>query len=258
MARPVQVRSRDDLNKLAAELESQYTVVFSDDDHFIAMRNGRIVKRFRTMPRNAAPGWRKMVGAAELPSEGHVFLMYDELERGTRLEARLLMDGLQKGERCVYMTHLDVDVAEHTLSESGIPLGEFKKKKLIRVFKVEDPFQSGSGWPAAVGRVIEKIADEAPDRVVSWRWIRDLTDGSQSTANKTIEQHVEAAIQGEEVDEVFKPLRNFGGLFVCTYPVSGIVPKELAFDWFTNHLASHDTTILTGRNGSVLLSNGPQ
>ncbi len=96
MARPIQVRSRDDLNKLAAELEGQYTVVFSDDDHFIAMKNGRIVKRFRTMPRDSASGHRRMANTSGLPSEGHVFLMYDELERGITLEARLLMDGLRK------------------------------------------------------------------------------------------------------------------------------------------------------------------
>ncbi len=255
MARPIQVRSRDDLNKLAVELEGQYTVVFSDDDHFIAMKNGRIVKRFRTMPRNSAPGHRRVASTSGLPSEGHIFLMYDELERGTTLEARLLMDGLRKGERCIYVTHLDVDMAERTLSQKGLPLDEYKKRNLLRVLRVEDPFLHGDGWLAAVGRIIERIANNDPDRIVSWRWIRDLSDHWQFAANKKIEQHVNAVVRGESADGAFKPLRDFGGLFVCTYPISGIVPKAQAFDWFTNHLASHDATILTGRNGNVLLSN---
>ncbi len=255
MARPIQVRSREDLNKLAAELEGQYTVVFSDDDHFIALKNGRIVKRFRTMPRNSTSGRRRMANASRLPSEGHVFLMYDELERGITLEARLLMDGLQKGERCIYATHLDVDMAERTLSRKGFPLDEYKKRKLLRVLRVEDPFLHSGGWLAAVGRIIERVANDDPDRIVSWRWIRDLADRSQLAANKEIERHVNAAVRGESVDGAFKPLRNFSGLFVCTYPISGIVPRAQAFDWLTNHLASHDSTILTGRNGNVLLSN---
>lgn len=258
MARPIQVRSRDDLNKLAVELEGQYTVVFSDDDHFIAMKNGRIVKRFRTMPGNGASSHRRMADTSGLPSEGHVFLMYDELERGITLETRILMDGLRKGERCIYVTHLDVDMAERILSEKGLPLDEYKRRKLLRVLRVEDPFLNNDGWLVAIGRIVERIANDDPDRIVSWRWIRDLPDHAQFEANKKIERCVNAAVRGESVNVAFKPLRNFSGLFVCAYPISGIVPKERAFDWFTNHLASHDATILAGRNGNVLLTNIPQ
>jgi hypothetical protein len=250
------VRSRADLEKLAAELECQYTVVFSDDDHFIAMKNGRTVKRFRTMARGGTPGLQKVANMAELPSRGHLFLMYDEFERGTELEARLLMEGLQKGERCLYVTHMDVDVAERTLSGKGLPIEEPKAKNLIKILRIDDPFQDDRGWTAAVGGIIEEIMSNGPDRIVSWRWIRDLADDPQMAANRLIERHVNAAVRGEPVDATFEPLRNFGGLFVCSYSVSNIVPKALTFEWFTNHLANHDVTVFAARNGSVLLSNG--
>jgi hypothetical protein len=255
MVRPVQVRSRADLEKLAAELEGQYTVVFSDDDHFFTMKEGRIVKRFRTMRTNPISNIRRSANVATLPSSGHVFLMYDHLHAGTKLEARLLMAGLLNGERCLYATHQDTEEAERSLSESGLPVNEFTTKKLIKVLKIEDPFQDGGGWSPAVGRIINRILSYGPDRIVSWRWIRDLTDPRQVEANKTVERLVNAAIQGESIDANFRPLRNFGGLFVCSYLIGGSVPEPPKLDWLANHLASHDATILAGRTENVLLLN---
>jgi hypothetical protein len=255
MVRPIQVRSRADLEKLALELEGQYTVVFSDDDHLLAMKDGRIVKRFRTMRRNPMADLRGSADVAGLPSAGHVFLMYDELHTGTELEARLLMAGLLNGERCLYATHQDAAEAERSLSEGGLPVNEFKTKKLIKVLKIEDPFQDGGEWSPAVGRIVRRILSYGPDRIVSWRWIRDLTDPRQVAANKAVERLVNAAIQGESIDPSFQPLRNFGGLFVCSYLIGGSVPEPPKLDWLANHLASHDATILAGRTENVLLSN---
>jgi hypothetical protein len=255
VVRPIQVRSRVDLEKLAAELEGKYTVVFSDDDHFLAMKDGRIVKRFRTMNRNPMSDFRRSLNTAGFPAAGHVFLMYDHLHAGTNLEARLLMAGLLKGERCLYATHLDTEEAERSLSESGLPVDEFKAKRLINVLKIEDPFQDGGGWSPAVGRIIRRILSYEPDRIVSWRWIRDLADTRQVAANKAVERLVNAAILGEPVDPNFRPLRNFGGLFVCSYLIGGPVPEPPKLDWLANHLSSHDATILAGRTENVLLSN---
>lgn len=255
MVRPIRVRGRTDLEKLAAEFEGQYTAVFSDDDHFLAMKDGRIVKRFRTMDRNPAPALRRPANMTGLPSVGHVFLMYDHLHGGTRLEARFLMDGLQNGERCLYATHQDTEEAERSLSESGLPIDEFKTKKLLEVLEIEDPFQDGGGWSPAVARIIRRILSHGPDRIVSWRWMRDLTDPRQVAANKRVERLVNAPVRGEPVDPDFQPLRNFGGLFVCSYLIGSTVPEPPALDWLTNHLASHDATILAGRTENVLLSN---
>ncbi|MDG7007529.1 MAG: MEDS domain-containing protein [Nitrososphaerota archaeon] len=254
MVRPIQVRSRADLEKLASELENVYTIVFVDDDHFLAMKDGRVVKRFRTDPRWARDGPRMTGKPGELPLRGHVFLMYDELEVGTRLEARLLMDGLSKGERCVYATHQDVDETERRLAELGVPVEEFKRGKL-KIVKVEDPFQGRDGWPSAVGRIIEQIMSHNPDRIVSWRWIRDLTDKRQLLANKQVERFVNAAIRGEAVDPSFAGMKSFSGLLACSYLLGGAASDTPLLSWLENHLASHDMTVLAGTDRDLLLMN---
>lgn len=255
MARTIQVRSRADLEKLAAELEKQFTIVFSDDYHFLAMKDGRIVKRFRAAPGRATPGRHVVGNPGELPSRGHLFLMYDELDRGTKLEARFLMDGLLNGERCVYATHQRVEEAERNLSRNGLPIEEFKAKGLVKVLKLEDPFLDAGGWSPAVGRIIEEIMEYGPDRIVSWRWIRDLTDPQQITVNKKVERLVRAAVKGESADPNFGRMRNFSGLFVCSYLLGESMPEPPAFGWLANHVASHDATIFVRKEENVLLSN---
>lgn len=242
------------MEKLASELESAYTIVFADDDHFLAMKDGRIVKRFRTDPRRARDDLRMTGKPSDLPSRGHMFLMYDELEAGTRLEARLLMDGLSKGERCVYATHQSVDETEHRLMKLGFSVDEFKGRKL-RVVRVEDPFRGSDGWSSAVVRIIEQIMSHDPDRIVSWRWIRDLTDRRQLLANKQIERFVNAAIRGESVDPSFAGMKRFDGLLVCSYLLGGVAADAPLLSWLGNHLASHDMTMLAGTERDLLLTN---
>ncbi len=256
MVRPILVRSRADLERLASELENVYTIVFSDDDHFLAMKDGRIVKRFRTGPRNARDGLATG-NPGELPSRGHVFLMYDEPDAGTRLEARLLMDGVSKGERCVYATHQSTHEAERRLTEFGLPIEEYTARKMIKVITVEDPFRYGGGWSPAVGRIIEEIMSYGPDRIVSWRWIRNLADQRQILANKQVEKVVSAAIKGESVDSSFARMKSFSGLLACSYLVCGTVHDSPPLSWLGNHLASHDATILAGRDRDVILTNRP-
>lgn len=255
MVRPIQVKSRADLQKLASELEKVYTIVFADDDHFLTMRGGRIVKRYRTDPRSARDDLRIMANPGDLPSSGHVFLMYDQLNDGARIEARLLMDGLSKGERCVYATHQNTNEVERRLTKLGVPVEEFNVRKLIRVTQVEDPFEDGGGWSLAVEHIIKKIMSYGPDRIISWRWIRDLTDQRQVLANKQVERFVNAAMRGESVNPSFAGMKSFKGLLVCSYLLGDAAPDTPPLSWLGNHLASHDATVLALRDRDVLLTN---
>ena len=254
MVRPIHVRSRQDLEKLARELEKQFTVVFTDDDHLVAMRDGVIVKRFAVLSKGTKIEPAGLNKVAALPSNGHVLLMYDDASNGRSLEYRFLVDGLSKGERCVYATHIDTRQIEQDMVENGIPVDDFKAKNLLRVHKIEDPFQDADKWSTNVRRIIERIMTDKPDRIVSWRWIRDIDGGKQNLVNRQVEQMVNAAIRGDVIDPNYWGIKNFSGLFVCTYLVRGITHNE-HLAWLTNHLANHDTAIFAGGEERAFLMN---
>lgn len=250
MVRYISVRSKDDLDKLARELEKQFTVVYTDDEHILAMRDGRIVRRFRVFGTitPSAPG-----GLNQLPQSGHVFLCYADEREGRRAEFQFLRAGLLKGEKCTYATHGSIQEAERDMAENRVPVREYRERNLLDICTIEDPFEDRDGWRVGIMKTIDRLTRAKSTRIVSRGWMRDISAKEQNLANREEERMIDAAIKGDVHDENFIGLRGFKGLLVCSYSVND-VPRQTQWSWLLNHLGTHDSAVFAGDNTDVLYS----
>lgn len=249
LVRAITVRSRVDLNNLARELSKNFTVVFNDDDNFLTMREGLVVKRFRV--RRQVSEVREP--SSRLPESGHVLLLARDAASGVRQESRFLSEGLSRGERSVYATHQKVSLVERQMAENGIDAKRFENKGLLHIMELSDPFQEKAGYVVGVGKIIDRIMKANPARIVSWRWIRDISNSEQNAANREVERSVDSAMRGDILGPAYASLGGFQGLLVCTYAFSQIGTR-VNWDWLVNHFSHHDSTILANQDGMTVFS----
>lgn len=139
------------------------------------------------------------------------------------------------------------------MMKNGIDVTQFKNKGLLHVLELGDPFREDAGFMLGVGKIVDRIMKLNPDRIVSWRWIRDIGNRDQNLANKEVERVVDAAIEGDILDPAYTGLKGFAGLLVCTYTFNHLT-TQINWDWMVNHPSHHDSTILASKEGTIALN----
>ena len=67
----------------------------------------------------------------------HIVLLYDNEEYADLVISRYLLNGLQKGESCIFFTADKSEIIEERLSAEGIDVDSYKQTNSLRIFRIE-------------------------------------------------------------------------------------------------------------------------
>lgn len=161
----------------------------------------------------------------------HTVLLYDSQKYADVIIARYLLNGLTKGESCVFFTPDDPGEVEKRLAVQGIDVESYKRKKTLRIFHTD---KSDSGKANAL-ETLKRIRDDStkgmdpPFRFVG----RTITDTA------TIEGMSLGLVVEKTGHENFE---QFDCSQLCYYDISGIEQSRKG-EWIKSLLKNHHHVI---------------
>jgi hypothetical protein len=163
-----------------------------------------------------------------LEGNNHIVLLYDNPKYADLVIARYLLNGLEKGESCIFFTSDEPEDIEKRLSAQGIDVESYKQANLLRIFCIER--SDASKQQDALG-TLKNIRKEAtrgmnpPFRFVG----RTITD------TKTVEGIKLGMVVEKTGHDHFE---EFDNSQLCYYDISEI--EESRRDrWITGLLKNH-------------------
>jgi DcmR-like sensory protein len=161
----------------------------------------------------------------------HTVLLYDNQEYADMIIARYLLNGLEKGESCIFFTPDDSAEVEKRLAAHGIDVDSYKQKKSLRIFHTE---RSDSSKTDAL-ETLKRIRDESTKGMEPpYRFVgRTITD----TAS------VEGMKLGLVVERTgHENFEQFDCSQLCYYDISGIEQSRRG-EWIKGLLKNHHHVI---------------
>jgi hypothetical protein len=168
----------------------------------------------------------------KMEGNNHIVLLYDNEKYADLVIARYLLNGLQKGESCIFFTSDEPERIEERLFAEGINVDSYKRTNSLRVFYIE---RSDTNNKLDALRTLKSIREEAtkgmkpPYRFVG-RTITDTgtIDGMNlgMVVEKTGHEHFE----------------EFNNSQLCYYDISGIEQSKRD-NWIRGLLKNHHYVI---------------
>jgi MEDS: MEthanogen/methylotroph, DcmR Sensory domain len=161
----------------------------------------------------------------------HIVLLYDNEEYADLVISRYLLNGLQKGESCIFFTADKPEIIEERLSAEGIDVDSYKQTNSLRIFRFE---RSDADEFDALG-TLKHIREEAtkgmkpPYRFVG-RTIMDTGSKEGMKLGLVVEK------TGHEHFEEFDNSQ------LCYYNISGIEQSKRN-EWISELLKNHHHVI---------------
>lgn len=161
----------------------------------------------------------------------HIVLLYDNEEYADLVISRYLLNGLQKGESCIFFTADKPEIIEERLSAEGIDVDSYKQTNSLRIFRIE---RSDADEFDALG-TLKHIREEAtkgmkpPYRFVG-RTIMDTGSKEGMKLGLVVEK------TGHE------HLEEFDNSQLCYYNISGIEQSKRN-EWISELLKNHHYVI---------------
>jgi hypothetical protein len=161
----------------------------------------------------------------------HIVLLYDNEEYADLVISRYLLNGLQKGESCIFFTADKSEIIEERLSAEGIDVDSYKQTNSLRIFRIE---RSDADKFDALG-TLKHIREEAtkgmkpPYRFVG-RTIMDTGTKEGMKLGLVVEK------TGHEHFEEFDNSQ------LCYYNISGIEQSKRN-EWISELLKNHHQVI---------------
>lgn len=161
----------------------------------------------------------------------HIVLLYDNEEYADLVISRYLLNGLQKGESCIFFTADKPEIIEERLSAEGIDVDSYKQTNSLRIFRIE---RSDADKFDAL-RTLKHIREEAtkgmkpPYRFVG-RTIMDTGSKEGMKLGLVVEK------TGHEHFEEFDNSQ------LCYYNISGIEQSKRN-EWISELLKNHHHVI---------------
>ena len=161
----------------------------------------------------------------------HIVLLYDNEEYADLVISRYLLNGLQKGESCIFFTADKPETIEERLSAEGIDVDSYKQTNSLRIFRIE---RSDADKFDALG-TLKHIREEAtkgmkpPYRFVG-RTIMDTGSKEGMKLGLVVEK------TGHEHFEEFDNSQ------LCYYNISGIEQSKRN-EWISELLKNHHHVI---------------
>jgi MEDS: MEthanogen/methylotroph, DcmR Sensory domain len=167
----------------------------------------------------------------KLEGNNHIVLLYYNENYADLVIARYLLNGLQKGESCIFFTSDNPEIIEERLFANGIDVDSYKRTNSLRIFRIE---RHDTSKLDALG-TLKSIREEAtrgmkpPYRFVG-RTIRDTGTIEGMNLGLVVER------TGHEHFEEFDNSQ------LCYYDISGIEQSKRD-EWIGVLLATHHYVI---------------
>jgi hypothetical protein len=167
----------------------------------------------------------------KMEGNNHIVLLYDNQKYAYLVIARYLLNGLQKGESCIFFTADKPETIEERLSAEGIDVDSYKRTNSLRIFRTE---RSDANKLDALG-TLKHIREEATRGMKSpYRFVgRTITDTG------TIEGMNLGLVVEKTGHEHFE---EFDNSQLCYYDISGIEQSKRD-EWIRGLLKNHHHVI---------------
>lgn len=162
----------------------------------------------------------------------HIVLLYDNEKYADLVIARYLLNGLQRGESCVFFTSDKPETVEERLFAQGIDVDSYKRTNSLRVFCIESS-DTNNKLDALV--TLKSIREEATQGMKPpYRFVgRTITDTG------TIEGMSLGLVVEKTGHEHFE---EFDNSQLCYYDISGIEQSKRD-EWIRELLKNHHYVI---------------
>jgi hypothetical protein len=161
----------------------------------------------------------------------HTVLLYEDQEYADLIIGRYFLNGLEKGESCIFFTADAPGEVEKRLAAGGIDVELFKRRNLLRIFYIEESDADKTDIIATLCRIRE---DSTRGMKPPFRFVgRTITDTATIDGMKfglRVEQ------TGHEHFEEFNCSQ------MCYYNVSGMEQSQRD-EWITGLLKNHHNVV---------------
>jgi hypothetical protein len=166
-----------------------------------------------------------------MEGNNHIVLLYDNQKYADLIIARYLLNGLKKGESCIFFTSDDPKTIEKRLSVEGIDVDSYKRANSLRIHNIE---RSDVNKLDVLG-TLKRIREEATRGMKPpYRFIgRTITD------TETIEGMKLGLVVEKTGHEHFE---SFDCSQMCYYDISGI-EQTRRDEWIRGLLKNHHHAI---------------
>jgi hypothetical protein len=167
----------------------------------------------------------------QMEGNNHIVLLYDNEKYADLVIARYFLNGLQKGESCIFFTADEPETIEKRLSAEGIDVDSYKRTNSLRIFRIE---RYGANKFDALG-TLKSIREEAtrgmkpPYRFVG-RTIMDTGTIEGMNLGLVVEK------------SGHKHFEEFDNSQMCYYDISGIEQSKRD-EWIRELLKNHHQVI---------------
>lgn len=176
-------------------------------------------------------GYRPVKFLDRLEGNNHIILLYEDQEYADLVIARYFLNGLEKGESCIFFTPDRPETIEERLSAQGINVDSYKQASSLRIYSIE---RSDTDKLDAL-RTLKSLREEAtrgmkpPYRFVG----RTVTDTGS----------IEGMKLGLAVEKSgHEHFGEFDNSQMCPYDISGI-EKSMRDEWIRGLLKNHHHVI---------------
>jgi hypothetical protein len=166
-----------------------------------------------------------------MEGNNHIVLLYDNQKYADLVIARYLLNGLQKGESCIFFTTDKPETIEERLSAEGIDVDSYKRTNSLRIFHIE---RSDANKLDALGTLKHIREETTRGMKPPYRFVgRTITDTG------TIEGMNLGLVVEKTGHEHFE---EFDNSQMCYYDISGIEQSKRD-EWIRGLLKNHHYVI---------------
>jgi MEDS: MEthanogen/methylotroph, DcmR Sensory domain len=168
----------------------------------------------------------------KMEGNNHIVLLYENEKYADLVIARYLLNGLQKGESCIFFTSNEPERIEERLFAEGIDVDSYKRTNSLRVFSIE---RSNTNNKLDALGTLKTIREEATKGMKPpYRFVgRTITDTG------TIDGMNLGLVVEKTGHEHFEEFNNSQ---LCYYDISGIEQSKRD-EWIRGLLKNHHYVI---------------
>lgn len=177
----------------------------------------------------------------------HAILFYENPDFARNIEYRYILNGLQKGESCVYTTHhREPQSILQQMKEFSIDEEKYTQKNQLRVIKITDPRDHPDGIEAGLEQIRQMVFSDikTPIRLVS-RFIRQIESEGDIKISMMFEQKIQSAFDGHLTEGFFGSFTKFEGSIICPYHT---YPSDFQSEWAIDLIKNHHDVIFSGEH----------
>ena len=148
----------------------------------------------------------------------HIVLFYEEPEYARMILFEFIKSGLNKGERCIYVSDEDKEIVRREMSDAGINVDQFTKNDLLSIHQI----------PNLAAEQIPQITLERLAQITVYPGTKK-EDKPERIALRCIfktdtEEQIRLNLKWEN-DYRYRDLKGLQRTMICTYPVNNIIPS---------------------------------